>query len=194
MLWNFASMNCVWVCKLKSSLKKCSVPHLPVLLSFASFWLHWTSSLREHFTSSGNTLQMILYTPECLSIGSEETLRWWVLFVTPVHLPSPKTLRQQSSALLMLTGSHSRVWLSSILCSANFQFVSGGTWLSGSNLWVIGDELKRDGSWFSFRWCFAESIAVLWHSPVWAPPLTRVPSVFTECFLFFRVLSDFFYF
>lgn len=99
-----------------------------------------------------------------------------------------------SCSLTHIPGS---VWLPSVLCSTSFQFVSVGTWLSGSNLQVIGDELELASSWFSFRWCFAELLSLGTAQNELSPHLSAPPQlqcgqhyfVFAECFLFFTVLS-----
>ena len=123
-----------------------------------------------------------------------DCLQWGILLVPRMCIHCPERLLLQISAFLTCTDSDSRIWRSSILCSTNFQFVSDDTWLSGSNLQVIGEELELDSSRFSFRWYFAEPLSHGTDQPELPPHPSAAQLQYgehdiVEC-LFFKVVSS----
>ena len=112
-----------------------------------------------------------------------DCLQWDILLVPRMCIHSPERL--QISVFLTCTGSDSRIWLPSLLCCTNFQFVSDDTWLSGSNLWVTGEKLELNSYWFSFRWYFAEPLSHGTDQP--ELPLTQAP---TSCNMDSTTLSN----
>lgn len=176
MLLNFTCSNCAWVFKCAVAQ---SIPHLLLFVPFTSFWLHWASRLRENT----RLLEEI-----CSTLSGKIIVYFWVCGIrewrfldmgcsvstTHVCLHSPKTLLQQTSALLMLTDSRCRVWLPSLLCSTSFQCVS---YCADGVAPPFGYFVKVGTGWlwFSFKWCFADLLShgttqrELLPSPEWSP-------------------------